>query len=239
MTDQNKDFSPESVMAAVAVELRYNRDDLEVTWDENATPLRFYEVRGKGNKMLLRVYRSEAEAESEYRDIVHEDLFLGTFFDALDVERELLDAVAKVCNLVDLTSYLTVASREDWAMPSSDDEDHSASDAAIGDAQAIPALKRNQAVLLEQWLKDPVVAVWQLQGKDLATTMAVLIEQCSFDVDVLTKAIVTAMGGWRSLSMGSVGATTPEGYVIEATNREAVEYLDELFTSLKGDLSIH
>ena len=61
MTDQVKDFSPETVLAAVAKELRYNRDDLVVEWDETVEPRCSYEVLGKGNKMRLVVYRSEAD----------------------------------------------------------------------------------------------------------------------------------------------------------------------------------
>ena len=106
----------------------------------------------------------------------------------------------------------------------------------IGTAQTIPEIKTNQAALLTRWLKDPVAAVWRLQGGDLPSTMAVVIEQCSFDIDALTKSIMLAMGGWRSFAISPVVATTPEGFVIEADNPEAAAYLEELYAATMNEL---
>jgi hypothetical protein len=221
-----KDFSPETVLAAVAAELRYNKDDLAITWDETITPRASYEVLGKSNDMRLVVYRSEEDVAAECQAGIHETLFAGTFIAENSLDRSVLEAVAKVCNLSDLTPYLTMASREGWTLP--DDEDNP-DGPAIGTAQTIPEIKAHQAALLATWLKDPVNAVWRLQGGDLSSTIAVLIEQCSFDVNVLTKAIMEAMGGWRSFEVGTVTATTPEGFVIEPDNFKAAEYLESLY----------
>jgi hypothetical protein len=236
MTD-SKDFSPEAVLAAVAAELRYNRDDLEVTWDETVSPRVTYEVVGKSNRMRLVVYRSEADAEAVCQDTIHEDLFKGGFFVVFsdDLRREVLDAMVKVCNLSDLTPYLTMAVREGWAMSNSADDDLESSEQTIGNAQTIPEIKAHQAALLVKWLKDPVAAVWRLQGGDLPSTMAVLIEQCSFDVDALTKALMVAMGGWRAFGICTVTATTPEGFVIEADNDEASAYLESLYADSQDE----
>ncbi len=234
MTDQSKDFSPEAVLAAVAKELRYNRDDLDVSWDEKVDPRVVYYVTGKANKMEFLVYLNEAEAERGCQDIIHESLFTGQFFEEPElVDRAVLDAVAKVCNLADLTPFLTMVAREGWAMP---DEDEESEPQAVADAQTIPEIKSNQAAMLDRWLKDPVAAVWRIQDSDLASTLAVLIEQCSFDIDALTKAIMVAMGGWKAFAFSSVVATTPEGYVITADNIAAVEYLEELYQATKNEL---
>ena len=235
MTDQ-KDFSPEAVLSAVAAELRYNRDDLEVEWDEKVVP-RVYMVTGKSNNMELLVYRNEAEAESECLSMIHDNLVIGEFFDAPEVmDKTVLDAVVRMCNLSDLTPFLTTAAREGWAMPNNEEDDLEVVDKRVGDAQTIPEIKANQAALLDRWLKDPEAAVWKLQGGDLASTMAVLIEQCSFDVDALTKAVMEAMGGWKAFTISSVMATTAEGYVVVADNSVAVDYLEELYESTKSEL---
>jgi hypothetical protein len=233
MTDQAKDFSPEAVLSAVASELRYNRDDLEVTWDETVTPRVAYVVLGKSNKMRLAVHRSEADAATKFQDIIHENLFSGTFFQEMIMKRLVLDAVVKICNLADLTPYLTMASREGWMLPTGED-DMDGPD--IGTAQTIPEIKDYQAALLARWLKDPVAAVWRLQGGDLPSTLAVIVEQCSFDIEALTMAIMTAMGGWRLLAISPVVATTPEGFVIEANNPEAAAYLEELYEATQNEL---
>lgn len=227
MTDPSNDFSPESVRSAVATELRYNADDLEVTWDEKETPRTVYEVRGKSNKMCLVVHRSVATAEAECCALLHETLFNGLFLTEQIVTRDVLEAAAKVCNLADLTPYLTMASREGWAMASGED---GSEEPALGNAQTIPEIKANQVGLLATWLKDPLAAVWRLQGGDLPSTLAVLIEQCSFDIEVMTKAIMKSMGGWQTFGICSVTAATPEGYIIEADNEVASDYLEALYS---------
>ena len=231
MTD-SKDFSPEAVLAAVAAELRYNKDDLTVTWDESVTPRVAYEVSSKRNNLAVVVHRSESDAVAECQDLIHENLFTGVFASENLVERPVIEAVAKVCNLADLTPYLTMASREGWMLPTGEDDEDGPD---IGKAQTIPEIKAHQAALLARWLKDPVAAVWRLQGGDLPSVLAVLVEQCSFDVDALTKAIMEVMGGWRAWAQGLVTATTPEGFVIEPESDAAVEYMESLYAAAQSE----
>lgn len=237
MTDSSKEFTPEAVLSAVAIELNIQRsnNDLEVLWDEKAEPRVEYEVvRRFNSKVRFIVHRSEADAENRCQAIIHKDLVAGTFFDKHFAERVMLEEVAKVCNLSDLTSYLTMVAREGWVMPIGEDEDFDVSDQITGVPQAISEIKNNRAVLLSRWLKDPVAAVWKIHGGDVQSVLAVLIEQCSYDVDELTKAIMNAMGGWRSLSVSTVTATTSEGFIIEAKTKEASDYLEGLYTISKN-----
>jgi len=234
MTDQAKDFSPETVLSAVATELRYNRDDLEVEWDETVEPRRHYEVRGKSNKMSLAVYRTGADAEAAVRTLIQDSLIARTFFNYDFPDRSVLAEVSKVCTLADLTPYLTMAAREGWAMPTGDENEQGVSDPAIGNAKTIVEIKVNQAALLAEWLKSPVAAVWRLQGGDLPSVLAVLIEQCSYDVDALLRALMSGRGGWRPYLSGCV-AVTPEGFVISALNLAAEEYLEELYDAIQSE----
>jgi hypothetical protein len=241
MTSQNNDFSPESVLASVATELRYNKDDLVVTWDEHESPLVLCLVAGRSNKMELVVYRNEAAAIGDCQKVIHQQLFSGRFLTQTfeeGIERSVLEAVAKVCNLADLTPYLTVAVREGWVMPNDEANDlseHLQTERLQANEKTIPEMKANQAILLAKWLKKPVDAVWRLQGGDVASTVAVLIEQCSFDLDKLIGAIMTGMGGWRSFEICPIVATTPEGYIIVSANEQASTYLEELFAVTKSD----
>lgn len=231
MPSPNNDFSPESVMAAVATELHYNRDDLEVTWDESVSPRVSYTVRGKSNKMVLVVFRSVADSEADCQEIIHRMLFGGFFFEVYQSDRSVLEAVAKVCNLSDLTSFLTSAVREGWALPNDKGDERGKVDEAVMTARTILQIKANQESLLARFLKDPVAAVWRLHGGDFSSSIAVLIEQCSFDVNALTKAIMNAMGGWKAFEDCAVVAETPEGYIVVPKNLEAREYTDALYAS--------
>lgn len=104
-------------------------------------------------------------------------------------------------------------------------------------SRTIPQMKANLDALVVKLLRDPVTAVWRLHGGDYAATIAVLIEQCAFDVDSLTKAIMNAMGGWKFFESGSVVAEMPEGYVVVPTNDEAREYMDLLYAaSFDGEM---
>jgi hypothetical protein len=231
MSDSNKDFSPEAVMRSVATELHYNFDDLEVVWDETASPRVSYIIRGKSNKMVLSVFRGVPEIEADCQADIHRMIFGGSFFEEYKGDRNVLEAVAKVCNLVDLTPYLTVAVREGWVLPNDKSDDRGRLDEATMTARTISQIKDNQAALLSRWLRDPVSAVWRLHSGDFSSTIAVLIEQCSFDVSVLTKAIMDAMGGWKLFEGGGVVGVTNEGYVVIPENLEAREYMDEMYAS--------
>ena len=231
MSDTSNDFSPEAVMSAVATELSYNRDDLEVTWDETVSPRVSYAVSGKSNKMALTVFRGVPEIEADCQEVIHRMLFGGSFFDEYHGDRNVLDAVAKVCKLSDLTSYLTSAVREGWALPNDKGDERGRLDEAKMTARTIPQIKANQDVLLARMLRDPVTSVWRLHGGDFSSTIAVLVEQCSFDVNALTKAIMDAMGGWKGFEGGAVVAVTNAGYVIVPENHEAREYMDGMYAS--------
>ena len=170
-----------------------------------------------------------------YENILEEQLISGTFLSEFSIEQPVFDAVVKVCNLADLTPYLTMSAREGWALPSGGDNERRTVDPAIENATSIVAIRLNQAALLDRWLKDPVAAVWRLQGGDLPSILAVLIEQCSFDVGALVQAIMRALGGWRAFQMCSVVAMTSEGFVVIGQNPEALDYLEELFEATKHE----
>lgn len=229
MSAPTKDFTPEAVLAVVAQELRYNAEDLDIAWDEKLPKRSSYLVTGRSNRMEVVVFESEAAAESECQERIAQQLFAGLFFTENEVDREVVEAVAKVCNLADLTSYLTVAAREGWSMPSHDEEDEEATGQILGSAKTVDEIKVNQDTVLARWLKDPVAAIWRLQGGAWDSTMAVLVEQCQVGTNVLTKAIMDGFGGWRSFEACSVIATTAHGYVIVADNSEACDYMEQLF----------
>lgn len=223
MNEPTKDFTPEAVLALLAQALRCNKDNLEICWDETVTPRNSFWVMGR-NGMDYMVFASVAAAEAECQKNIAQSLFSGMFFVDNQVDRQAVEAVARVCKLGDLTSYLTVASREGWAMPSADEDDQAATESTVGAATKVSEIKVNQAAVLATWLKDPVAAIWKLQGGDWGSTLAVMVEQCEVDVDVLTKAIMDGMGGWCAVEGCSVIWTTVEGYVIVAVNEAAREF---------------
>jgi hypothetical protein len=220
MSIVSSDFNPESVLRSVATELRYNSEDLSVFWDETADPRIRYTVKGRINGMAVVVYRNQESADADKNQQIIDSLLRGAFFEQKKVDPWMVNAVAKVCKLEDLTSYLTVLSREGWAMTDLEAE-------PSREVKTISQLKRYQLRLLAMWLVDPLAALGVIHKGDLSIVLAVLIEQCSYDEAALAKAIrsISGMGGL------GISATTSEGYIIEAENQEARDYLLALYES--------
>lgn len=76
---------------------------------------------------------------------------------------------------------------------------------------------------------EPVKSVWMLQQNNMEATAAVLIEQCGFDPKIMCRALVEAFGGWREFGICLVVGTTPEGFIVEAENTQAEDYLESLY----------
>jgi hypothetical protein len=226
MTTTMNDFAPEIVMASVVRELRGTTEDLEVIWDETAIPMVRCWVRSRSTKAEYVVHRSEVAVVDDLIDLIEENLLDGSLFKDSLVTTEVLDTIAKHCKLDDLKSYLVAESREGWILP---DEGVFSHVGGIGECKTIEELKSKQAKVLEGWLKEPVKAVWNLQGGDLAAAASVLIEQCTFDTKDMCRAIMEVLGGWRSFGICPVIATTHEGFIIEAENEQGSDRLEELY----------
>lgn len=226
MTTATNYFLPEKVMASVVKELRGEPDDLEIIWDETIIPMVRCWVRSRSTKAEYVVHRNVLDVVEDCVDLIEENLLDGSLFKDSLVTTEVLDTIAKHCNLDDLKPYLVAESREGWIIPNQGGFFHGAE---MGECKTIAELKRKQAKVLEGWLKEPVKAVWNLQGGDLAAAASVLIEQCGFDTKDMCQAIMEALGGWRSFGICEVVATTPEGFIIEAENSQGSDRLEELY----------
>jgi hypothetical protein len=232
MTTATNNFVAEKVMASVVRELRGTPEDLEVIWDETAIPMVRCWVRSRSTKAEYVVHRSETDVVDDLLDLIEENLLDGSLFKDSLVTTEVLDTIAKHCNLEDLKSYLVAESREGWILPNQGGFFHGE---VIGECKTIAELKSKQAKVLEGWLKEPVKAVWNLQGGDLAAAASVLIEQCTFDTKDMCQAIMVVLGGWRSFGICSVIATTPEGFIIEAENTQGSDRLEELYETAQTE----
>lgn len=226
MTTATNDFLPEKVFDSVMRELRGTPEDLEVIWDEKSIPMVRCWVRSRSTKAEYVVHRRESDVVADICDLIEENLLDGSLFKNSLVTTEVLDTIAKNCHLSDLESYLIAESREGWILPNEGGFFHGE---GIGECKTIGELKRKQAKVLEGWLREPVKAVWNLQGGDLAAAASVLIEQCMFDTGTMCHAIMEVLGGWRSFGICEVVATTPEGFIIEAENTQGSDRLLELY----------
>lgn len=223
-------FTPSTVLAAVAAELKFNLGDLDVMSagpsDMVGNPCDHYVVKSRSTSFCVTVHRNKASAEQLCRSLVEKWLVKGCFFDEMEPSRELLDAVVETCSLDGLRPWLTAMVRKGWVLEGSMIQSLNGTDRKT--SQTIVGIKRDLAKLLEEYLRDPLNAVLRLQRGDLAETIAILLEQCQFDPEVMIGAIVESQGGWEGFSLGMV-ATTPEGFFIEAENDHTVEYMVRLY----------
>jgi hypothetical protein len=226
MSTVTNDFLPEKVMASVMKELRGTPEDLEVIWDETAIPMARCWVRSRSTKAEYVAHRSEADVVDDLLDLIEGNLLDGSLFKYSLATTEVLDTIAKHCHLGDLESYLIAESREGWILPNEGGFFHGD---GVGECKTIAELKSKQVKVLEGWLKEPVKAVWNLQGGDLAAAALVLIEQCTFDTKDMCHAIMEVLGGWRRFGICEVIVTTPEGFIIEAENTQGSNRLEELY----------
>lgn len=220
-------FLPSVVRDAVAAELRYDFASLAVEWDEKQDPLTTCTVSSVDNKMVFTVYRDDDAGKQSISRDVAQALLKGKFFDEFVVTEGMLSAVAKVCDLADMTPYWIAFSRQDWAL-------------TAGNVFVLPAgvssitdLRKRQKDQLATYQRDPLGSLRDLYGSDLPTIMAVIIEQCVFvDVDVLVGAIVDSAGGWRNFTGSPVSGTTSEGFVIVPVTQFAQEYMEACLSGL-------
>jgi hypothetical protein len=220
MPSSTGDFSPESVLRAAVTELHCDPSDLVISWDELVEPRIHYTVVGKSKQMKFGVWRDRKASEADKNQKIIDLLLSGFFSSGVRCNSWLLEAVAKVCKLDDLTSYLTVVSRECWAKPDVEDRaDDRLSELIKGSAKTIARFKSNQSAILTLWLSDPLKALRSIHNDDLDVILAVLLEQCSYDEFELAAVIRIGIG------KATIEAVTPEGYIIEADNEVAHEYL--------------
>lgn len=227
-------LSEEFVCQAVSRELELDMSDLTL---QHLDGVNRFLVRSSKTGAVWKLWRSANDVETQRRNLLLWNLYTGSFFDTTLVTREVLDAAARCCNLADLTSFLTMASREGWVLPSHDGEDTEDRLWMMAEeSRGVDDLKAMQTERLATWLEDPVDAVLKLQGGDLPSALAVLIEQCRFDQEALSRAMLAALGGWQAFEyLSQVILTTPEGHIITAYNAAAADYLDTKY----GDKHIH
>lgn len=233
MDNASTEFTTDYILSVVGIELGLPLSDLSLIKEGG---VRAVMVRSSKTRAVWKFRSSAEEAERELQDDILGNLFTGHFFESHLVSLEVLMAVAKVCKLSDLTPFFTMASREGWLMPSREEVGNNDGLFFLGGDDAdepdptIDDLKSMQARRTLKWIDDPIEAVVKLQGGDLPSAFAVLIEQCSVDQDALSRAILAALGGWQAFEHFSpVILTTRGGHIITAHNAEAADYLDALY----------
>jgi hypothetical protein len=216
-------FDPVSVLKSVSTELRYDLPSLTVEWNEKVDPPISCKVSSVDNRMVFTVYVDDAAGWKTVAREVEQSLLAGKFFADFAITEQMVLAAAKTCDLLDLTPYLTVVSRRGWALPTE------------GQSYELPSgvvsicdLPGRQESRLAAYLQDPLSALRNIHGDHLMAVMAVIIEQCSLNVDELVGAIIGSVGGWRSFTGSPITAKTPEGFVVVPTTQFALDYMENL-----------
>jgi hypothetical protein len=234
MDEREDKFIWEHVLDVVAAELRYSREDLEVSEVARGSSGRVdhYAVRSRTTAFAASVHRDRASAEVACRSLVSGWLATGKFFENMGSSRELLVAVAGACRLSDLTPWLSARTREGWVLGG--EGAGIRAHAPLARARTVDVERTERLVRLAERLRDPVASVLELCGGRTAEACAVLVEQCDYNTDVLLAAMVRSCGGWEGFAIGGMSATTDEGYVVEPDNDHTAEYMGKLHASLAG-----
>jgi hypothetical protein len=218
-------FDPVSVLKSVSTELRYDLPSLTVEWNEKVDPPISCKVSSVDNRMVFTVYVDDAAGWKTVAREVEQSLLAGKFFADFAITEQMVLAVAKTCDLLDLdlTPYLTVVSRRGWALPT-EGQSYELPSGVVSICD-LPGLQESR---LAAYLQDPLSALRNIHGDHLMAVMAVIIEQCSYNVDELVGAIIGSVGGWRSFTGSPITAKTPEGFVVVPTTQFALDYMEML-----------
>ena len=231
-------FDPVSVLKSVSTELRYDSPvlpSLTVEWNEKVDPPISCKVSSVDNRMVFTVYVDDAAGWKTVAHEVEQSLLAGKFFEDFAITEKMVLATAKACDLLDLTPYLTVVSRRGWALPRVCDPTEGQSYELPSGVVTICDLPGRQESRLAAYLQDPLSALRNIHGDRLMAVMAVIIEQCSFNVDELVGAIIGSVGGWRSFTGSPITAKTPEGFVVVPTTQFALDYMENLHRFIEAE----